>query len=453
MSAYSLGRIENEVTNLLCELVRIDTTNPPGNEIEAAKYLSETLNTEGFKCELYESAPGRGSIITRLNGTREKPRLLLLSHLDVVAANSKDWSVDPFSGTIKDGFVWGRGTLDMKGMTAIEVMALKLLKRNKVKLKGDVILAATADEEMGGMGGVEYLLGHYPDKIFAEYVLNEGGGSSIPIYDKTLFTIGTAEKGLLWFKIRTRGISGHASMPDEADNAIMGMNKVIERLGNYCGEIKLVPPVKQFLMEIASEDKCLQPLVMRILRNPRQSDTVLGELEKSSPAVADEIRPRLRMTIAPTIIRGGVRKNVIPSECMAIFDCRVLPGHSIDEALASIRELLRDADLDKFSFEDIQAEEPSESPMDTPLYDTIKGVLEDFEPECGVAPILMTGLTDSRFFRRLGSVCYGFHPMRSETRYDSKPIRREHGIDERISIANLVFGTSVLYETIKRFMT
>ena len=149
MSAQTLKEIEEEITNLLSDLIRINTTNPPGNETEAAKYLAENLEKEGLKCELFESAPGRGSVITRLKGEKTKPSLLLLSHLDVVAANPKEWSVDPFGGIIKDGFVWGRGAIDMKSMTAMEVMVMKLLKRNNVKLKGDVILAATADEEKG----------------------------------------------------------------------------------------------------------------------------------------------------------------------------------------------------------------------------------------------------------------------------------------------------------------
>ena len=242
-----LKEVEEEITSLLSELIRIDTTNPPGNETKAAKYLSENLGKDGFKCELFESAPGRGSVITRLKGTGEKPGLLLLSHLDVVAANAKEWSVNPFGGVVKDGFVWGRGALDMKGMSAIEVMALKLLKRNGVKLKGDVILAATADEEMGGLGGADYLLRNHREKIFAPYVLNEGGGSAIPTLNKNVYTVNTAEKGLLWFKVKAKGTPGHGSMPEAADNAIMRMSKVIEKLGNYHAEIMLVPTMRQFL--------------------------------------------------------------------------------------------------------------------------------------------------------------------------------------------------------------
>ena len=453
MNLQEHKEIQEEVTDLLSQLIQIDTTNPPGNETEAAKFLSQNLTAEGFNCEIIGSTHQRGNIITRLKGTGEKPRLLLLSHLDVVAANQAEWTVPPFSGAIKDGFVWGRGALDMKGMTAIEVLTLKLLKRNNIKLKGDVILAATADEEMGGLSGASYLLQNHYDKVFAEYVLNEGGGSSISARDKNIYTVNTAEKGLLWLKITAKGIPGHGSMPDAAENAILLMNKVIEKLSNYPSKVELVPTVQEFLLQMAAEDPEHRQLLEKILANPAESDVVLIELEKKAPAIADEIRPRLKMTITPTIINGGVKENVIPSQCSAVFDCRVLPGKSTADAQILIRNLLADVGLDKLSYDVIQAQEPSESPIDTPLYTVIKSVMMDFEPKCGVTPILMAGGTDSRFFRKLGSVCYGFHPLRSETKYGEKATRREHGIDERISIENLVFGASVLYETVKRFMT
>ncbi len=202
MVAHMLKEVTEEVTSFLSGLIKINTTNPPGNEIKAAKYVAEDLKKDGFKCDLYESSPGRGSVVTRLKGTGEKPSLLLLSHLDVVAANPKEWSVDPFSGLVEDGFVWGRGALDMKGMTAVEAMALKLLKRNKMKLKGDIILAATADEEKGGEAGAGWLVQNHLDKVKADYVLNEGGGTAIPVNGKTVYTIQTAEKGILWFTVQ-----------------------------------------------------------------------------------------------------------------------------------------------------------------------------------------------------------------------------------------------------------
>jgi len=452
MCAQLLREVEKEVTNLLSDLIRINTTNPPGNETEAAKYLAETLEKEGFKCELFESAPGRGSIITRIKGTGEKPNLLLLSHLDVVAANPKEWSVDPFEGVVKDGFVWGRGALDMKSMTAMEVMVMKLLKRNNVKLEGDVILAATADEEKGGEAGAGWLVRNHPEKIRADYVINEGGGLAIPIEGKNIYTIQTAEKGILWFKIKAKGRPGHGSVPGTADNAILRMNRVVEKLGNYRAKMTVVPTVKQFLSQITKENKTVQQALMLLLQNPDMGDQILDMLAEKDKAMAEELRASLRMTIAPTIIHGGIKENIIPSECEAVFDCRVLPGQTPTEAMDEIKGLMPDADSEKLEFETIQANEPSESPANTPLYEQIVKVMKEFEPNCSIAPILLTGGTDSRFFRKIGSICYGFQPLRSDMPY-GEILKTIHGIDERISIENLVFGTSVLYNVVESFMT
>ena len=453
MPVQLLKEVEDEVTRFLSDLIRINTTNPPGNETAAARYLTENLSREGFECELFESAPERGNVITRLKGTGEKPSLLLLSHLDVVVADAEEWSVDPFAGVVKDDFVWGRGALDMKGMTAIEVMVLKLLKRNEVELKGDVVLAATADEEQGGLSGVDYLLHNYPEKIFAPYVLNEGGGLAFPTQSGNVFTVQTAEKGILWFKVKAKGTPGHGSMPNVADNAIMRMNKIIEKLGNHRSRVALIPSVKRFLEEIARKDAALREQLTRLLVNPELADDILDELVKTSPQLAEEIRPRLRMTITPTIIRGGVKENVIPCESETVFDCRILPGQEPSQTIGLIKGLLGQVDEEKLVFEGLQIQEPSESTPETPLYDAISGVLREFEPNCGVTPMLTTGGTDSRFFRKKGSICYGFQPMHPEEVTSGKVVKREHGIDERISIENLVFGTSVLYETVKKFMT
>ena len=452
MAVKLLKEVEPEVTNLLSDLIRINTTNPPGNETEAAKYLAETLEKEGLKCEILESAPGRGNVITRIRGTGEKPSLLLLSHLDVVPANPKEWSVNPFGGVVKDGFVWGRGAMDMKSMTAMEVMVMKLLKRNNVQLKGDVILAAVADEEKGGRAGAGWLVHNHLEKVRADYVINEGGGLAIPINGKNVYTIQTAEKGIVWFKIKAKGRPGHGSVPTAADNAILRMNKVIEKIGNHRSKITLTPTVKQFLKEVAKENKLAQQALSVLLQNPAMADQILDMLAQRDRAMAEEIRATLRMTIAPTIVHGGVKENIIPSECEAVFDCRILPGQKPADALNEIKGLLKDVDMEKLEFEVIESSEPSESPMDTPLYKQIVNTIREFEPDCGVAPILLTGGTDSRYFRGVGSVCYGFQPMRADLPY-GEMLRMVHGIDERISIKNLVFGTSVLYDIVERFMT
>lgn len=445
--------IEGEVTELLSQLIRINTTNPPGNEIAAAKYLAGMLEKDGFKCELYESSPGRGSLVTRLKGTGEGkvPNLLLLSHLDVVAANPAEWSVPPFSGRVKDGFVWGRGALDMKGMTAIEAMVLKLLKRNHVKLEGDVILAATADEEEGGEAGAGWLVQNHPEKVEADYVINEGGGMAVPLNGKNLYTVQTAEKGMLWFKIRARGTPGHGSIPGAADNALLRMNRVIDKLSTYNPQITVLPTFKRLLSEMAKENKLAEQVLATLIADPSRGDEALDKMAQADKALAEEFRAQLRTTLTPTMIHGGVKENVIPSECEAVFDCRMLPGQTPEEVMNEIKGLLKDIGLDKLDFEIIQANAPSESAVDTQLYNLIVETTKEYEPNCKVAPILLTGGTDSRFFRKVGSMCYGFQPVRPDLPY-SEMLKSIHGIDERISIDNLVFGTSLLYSIVAKFM-
>jgi acetylornithine deacetylase/succinyl-diaminopimelate desuccinylase-like protein len=452
MSPDILRDVEQEITNLLRNLIRINTTNPPGNETQEAKYIAEYLAKEGFKTEIIESSPGRGNAITRLKGNGEKPSILLLSHLDVVAANPKEWTVDPFAGTIKNGYVYGRGAYDMKCMTAIEIMVLQLLKRNNVELKGDVVLAATADEERGGEEGAGYLLRNHKEKLWCPYVINEGGGLAFPSKNGYVFPIQTAEKGILWLRIKAKGIPGHGSTPNMADNAIMRMNKAVEILGNYNAETIYVPTLKQFIAEMGKYDPEINQIFSRLLANPLQSDQILNELAKKDHALAEEIRPRTKMTIAPTMIQGGVKENIIPSDCEAVFDCRILPGQDVNKTFNLIKDLLKDVGLEKLSFEFIQKHDGSESTTETPLYNTITTVLREFEPKCGITPTLTTGGTDSRFFREAGSICYGYQPMIPDEPNDQLE-KRMHGIDERITIENLVYGTSILYETVKRFMS
>jgi acetylornithine deacetylase/succinyl-diaminopimelate desuccinylase-like protein len=447
-----LTEIEQEITRFLSDLIRINTTNPPGNETAAANFIAQYLAKEGFKTEVIESAPGRGSVITRLKGSGEKPNLLLLSHIDVVAANPSEWTVDPFAGTVKDGYVYGRGAYDMKGMTAVEVLTLLFLKRNNIPLKGDVVLAATADEEKGGEEGAGFLLMNHKEKVWCPYVLNEGGGLAIPQKKGNVYPVQTAEKGILWFKIKAKGTPGHGSTPNMADNAIVRMNKVITKIGEYQPETFYVPTLRQFLTEVAKLNPDLEEYFLRLLANPTQSEQILDELAKKDKALAEEIRPRTKTTITPTIIHGGVKENIIPSDCEAVFDCRVLPGQSVDTTFSIIKGLLQDVGFEKLSFEIIQMHDGNESTTQTPLYTAITSVLREFEPNCGVTPTLTTGGTDSRFFRETGSICYGFHPMRPDEPNDLLE-KRMHGIDERITVENLVFGTSIFYETVRRFMT
>jgi acetylornithine deacetylase/succinyl-diaminopimelate desuccinylase-like protein len=452
MTPQILMDVKEEITNLLSDLISINTTNPPGNETLAATYIAKYLDKEGFKTEIIESSSGRGSLITRLSGTGEKPNLLLLSHLDVVAANPNEWSVDPFAGAVKDGYVYGRGAYDMKCMTAIEMLVMKYLKKNNVAIKGDLVLAATADEERGGEEGAGYLLRNHYEKVWCPYVINEGGGLAFPLKKGYVFPVQTAEKGILWLRIKAKGTPGHGSTPNMADNAVMRMNKVVGILGNYKAETLYVPTLRQFLAEMGKHDPEINDIFSRLLANPKDSEQILDDLARKDRALAEEIRPRIKMTMAPTMIQGGVKENIIPSDCEAVFDCRILPGQDVNETVDLIKDLLKDVGLEKLSFEFIQKHDGSESTTKTPLYDAITSVLREFEPNCGITPTLTTGGTDSRFFREAGSVCYGFQPMIPDEPNDQLE-KRMHGIDERITIENLVYGTSILYETVKRFMS
>jgi len=452
LTIQMLNDIESEITTFLSKLIQINTSNPPGNETHAAQFIADYLAKDGFESEIFESAPNRGNLITYLKGTGEKPRLLLLSHLDVVTANPTEWSTPPFNGTVKDGYVYGRGAYDMKGMTAIEVFTLKLLKKNNIPIKGDVVLAATADEEKGGAQGAAWMLRNHKNKIWCPYVLNEGGGLAIPQKNINVYPIQTAEKGILWLRIKAHGTPGHGSMPNTADNAILRINKVIAKLSAYKPATIYVPTLKEYLAEIARINPSLQPNFIKLLNNPDKSEEILDEIATKDKALAEEIRPRIKTTITPTIINGGCKENIIPSECEAIFDCRILPGLSVKDTLTTIKTLLYDVGFDKLTFETIQMHDGNESSTNTPLYKTITNVLRELEPNCGITPAMTTGGTDSHFFRETGSICYGFHPMRPDEPNDLLE-KRMHGIDERITIENLVWGTSVFYEIIKRFMT
>jgi len=450
LSAKILYEIKEEVVELLRDLIRIDTTNPPGNETLAAEFLAKKLSEDGLECEVLESSEGRGNIVTRIKGQKKEPRLLLLSHLDVVPATAREWSVNPFEGIVKDGFVWGRGALDCKDLVAIEAMVMRLLARNGFKPKADVVFAATADEEKGGKAGLGWLVENCLEKIRAEYVINEGGGFSIPISGKHVFTVQTAEKGVVWMKIRAGGSPGHGSVPGVGDNAVLRMAEVVRRLGKHRSRIKVVPTVKKFVQGISKERGAATSVLAKLLTNPITADRVLDQMARKEKGMAEFLRAMLRTTMTPTMIRGGTKENIIPSECEGVVDCRILPGQTVETLLQEVRDVLKG--IDKLKFEFIQADEPSESPLNTPLYVQIEETLKEFVPDCTVVPFMMTGGTDSRYLRRMGAVCYGFRPFKTDIPLNDL-LKMAHGIDERVSIENLVFGVSVLYRLVTRFMT
>lgn len=428
-------QVNQEVRQLLIDLIKINTTNPPGNELEAAKYLQAVFEREGIDSTIYEATPGRGNLVARIPGSRKARPLVLMAHLDVVAANPAQWSHDPFGAEIDDGYIWGRGAIDMKGMLAMETMALLLLKRSGQTPGREIILAATADEEAGSQQGLEWLLKQdIPGLLEAEYVINEGGEGKleggVPIY-----ACQNGEKGVLWVKMKVRGIPGHASMPSP-DNAIVRMAKLLSRIGRYKPAVSLSETARGFLLGMA------QAKGVRISPDSANLDYSLRLFAARYFNNERSVQAMLYNTISPTIIRAGEKTNVLPEACEATLDCRLTPGETPEGFLGKLKSLVNDASVE---WEILQDAEPTESPINTDLFAIIRKSVQTVNPKALTVPYLSPGATDSRHFRKRGITAYGFFPViLSETE-----LQRMHGIDERISLTNLHQGTKILFETVK----
>jgi acetylornithine deacetylase/succinyl-diaminopimelate desuccinylase-like protein len=428
-------QIRAEVVQLLQNLIRINTTNPPGNELEAARYLQGFLDGFDIHSVIHESAPGRANLLTRLPGHGTSRPLILLSHLDVVTANPSQWSHPPFAAEVADGYLWGRGALDMKGMLAMEAMALVLLKRAGVVPSRDIILLAAADEEVGGVNGMEWLIKQdIPGLKEAEYVINEGGEGTfrdgVPVY-----SCQNGEKGLLWVKLSIPGTPGHASMPSQ-DNAILHMAKVLNRIARQKRPVTLCDTSRAFLKELAIQRGL-------ILNQRTALDYTLQLFASRHFKEERSVQAMLYNTVSPTILRAGEKTNVLPEVCELTLDCRLLPGETPGHFLEEIKAMVNDPTV---SYEILQAADPTESPFDTELYALMRQAVETENPRALLVPYLSPGATDSRFFRQRGITAYGFMPVL----ISESELQRMHGIDERISLDNLESGTRILFDVLRR---
>ncbi|MFA6450180.1 MAG: M20/M25/M40 family metallo-hydrolase [bacterium] len=434
-------RLSEELQRHLIKLIQIDTTNPPGNEIVACNYIKEQLEAEGLECEIFESAPTRGNLVCRIKGDGSKRPVTIAGHLDVVPAAKEFWSVDPFGGEVKDGFIYGRGSLDMKFTVAMQMTVFMELKRRKIPLKRDVILLCVADEEMSGTYGMAYMVKNHFDKIDCEFEINEGGGYAIPLEGKNMYFCQPAEKGVCWFKVTTKGESGHGAVP-RADNSVVQMAKALQKLAEPM-PARQTEIVKTILNELATKVLPFpKGFALKQIFNPLLTKTILGAIGSANKDVAETISAMMRDTVSPTIVKGGSKENVIPEKCEAIIDCRILPGQTAVE----FRNLLKS----KVNVEDIsllleEVPDPTESPMDTELYRAIERVVAKHDPTGVVIPFLMTGATDSRFFRKKGVTAYGFIPFKSSVPPD-KYLPTIHSVDERVPIDGLDFGVKMFYD-------
>jgi len=438
-------KIKEEAVEILRHYIQIDTTNPPGKEMPGARYLQGLLEKEGLATTVLESQPDRGNLICTMKGTEDLPPLILLHHIDTVPAEAEKWKQSPLSGAVIDGEIWGRGAQDCKSLGVIELLAFLLLRREGFHPRREIVYMATADEETGGKWGVGWLFQNHPEKMKAQYVINEGGGVSFPVGQRNLYTCQTAEKGICWLKLTFRGKPGHGSVPHD-DNCIVKMARAIEKISSYRSPLRPTLTTDNFIKGIAGEQSFPRSLFFQQLLNPFFSKLV--EKRLPDPGLKGMVGAVLRNTFVPTVVQGGQKTNVIPSECSCQIDCRILPGVGPEMIKAEVRELL--SGFKNFEVEVLQTSAASESPAEDALYRTFEGTLKRLDPKSKMIPSMLTGATDSRFFREKGTVAYGFQPM-GPTDNLSEYLSRVHGHDERISAESLLFGTRVLYEVLKDF--
>ncbi len=436
--------INEEVIMHLRNLLRLDTRNPPGNEILAAHYLREVLEKEGFECVIVGPSPERASLITRLKGDGSEPPLLLMSHTDVVAVEPDKWSHDPFGAEIADGFLYGRGALDMKNMVTMELMSMLLLKRSGVPLKRDVIYMAEADEETGGQQGAGWVVEHYPELIQAEYALNEGGGSGMEINGQLYYTVQTAEKGSARFKIRTTGTPGHGSVPHN-DNAIVKLAELLSKVRDTQPPTHFTATVRGYIEGIAStQPPELAAALRAVLTNEHTAGAAIDSLPISEH-LKRSLQAMSRNTVAPTMLTSGSQINVIPSEAVAYIDGRILPGQTLESYLKELHTIFGpDCEI-----EFIHPAIALEADPASPLFEVIKDVLHEYAPTATVVPSLLTGGTDAKHVSRLGTKVYGFAPMLYAGNNGWGGI---HGHDERINVKAMQWGTRVLYDVVEKFV-
>ncbi|MCD6353098.1 MAG: M20/M25/M40 family metallo-hydrolase [Proteobacteria bacterium] len=436
--------VQQKATEYLCQYLQINTVNPPGKEIEGAHFLKGILSQAGISSTIVESEPGRGNLIARLEGGGEKPPLLLLSHIDVVPAEAEKWIYPPFSGKVVDEEIWGRGALDCKSLGIANAMVLILLKKSVIQLNRDIIMAATADEEKGGTFGAGWLCRNQPGFQDIEAVINEGGGVGIAGKNKNYYFCQVAEKGICWMRIRFTGSPGHGSLPRD-DNCILSLGSCLSRIGAFRPEIQLPPVTMQFLKGF-SDDDVLAPLFDQIACNPQSADNALKHIKDKG--LKQLLGTMLRTTFVPTVVKGGEKTNVIPSECCCEVDCRILPGKTPEKTKKELEALL--SDIPRCSIEIIDSSTASESSQSHELYHLFRQSLLRHDPQAKMIPYISSGATDSRFFRNQGAPAFGFAPLLVDgdlSQYQDLI----HGHNERISKKNLLFGIKVLYDVVREY--
>ncbi|MEV8442628.1 M20/M25/M40 family metallo-hydrolase [Actinosynnema sp. NPDC051121] len=419
-----------DVVDLCAALLRFDTTNhgrgESAGEREAAEFVAAHLDAVGVAATVLEPAPRRGNVLARVPGTDPAlPALLVQAHLDVVPADATEWSVPPFAGVERDGYLWGRGAVDMKDMIAMVLAVLGGWSREGRRPRRDIVLAFVADEEDRGEHGAHWLVDHHADFFTGcTTAIGESGGYSYPVGDRRVYPIGTAERGTSHLRLTATGRAGHGSRRND-DNAVVKLLAALGRVTALRHPVRLTPTVRAFLERVGAA-----------LGVPVDLDDVDGTIARFGPA-ARLVENTVRNSATPTVLQAGYKVNVIPGSATAELDVRTLPG-AVDELLASIDAVLGPDVRREFLADD----PPVQAPIDSPWFDAMAAALRAEDPDAVVVPYCMGGGTDAKAFSRLGIDCYGFAPLSLPAGYDYRAM--PHGVDERVPVEGLRFGTRVL---------
>jgi len=436
--------LTKEAWEFLKELIKINTTNPPGNELEAIQLIAGKLRSEGFFSRVFVSAYNRGNLVLRLGPDSGEAKLLLHGHVDVVEADKSKWKHDPFAAVEEDGILYGRGTIDMKGAVVCQMFALIALKRLKKSVSVPIVLACTSDEEAGCTSGSKWLVENYPDLVKSEYAIGEAGGYRWVVDGSHLYPVQVAEKGLVWTKITFSGPAGHGSSP-KFGNAIEKMAEVATKLLSVPFEYRVTPAAREFIKGMASCMKSpIRRRVFALLTNPTVGPVILRKLI-SDPEQRSGLIAILHDTANPTVVRAGQKENVIAPTSEMIVDGRLLPGSTEEGFISVLRGIAGDAKL-----EVIRSMPPVDAPIDDPILTTMQESLREDDSKAKVFPILMPGYTDAKFFSKVAKKCYGFTPTFFVQ--GDKFGELAHGNNERIPFEGFKFGLNVLYKFISKMI-
>ncbi|MCZ7542531.1 MAG: M20/M25/M40 family metallo-hydrolase [Anaerolineae bacterium] len=436
----SLAAIYQQPAELLRRLIQFDTTNPPGNEAACIAYLNGLLTEAGFETRAYARDPARPNLVTRLPGRGDAPPLLLYGHVDVVTTAGQAWDHPPFEARVADGFIWGRGALDMKNGVAMMVAALLRARAEGLSPPGDVTLMLLSDEENGSDYGAGFLVREHPE-LFAgiRYAIGEVGGASTWVSGRKFYPIQVAEKQVCWLRARLRGPGGHGAMP--VRGGIMArLARFLDALDRQRLPVHVTPPARHMFETMAAALPDAEGAALRRLLDPAQTDAVLDELGPRGRL----FDAQLHNTVAATIIRAGNKVNVIPGEVEVEMDGRLLPGYGPDDMMAELRALVGDdAALEVYRYD------PGPTTPDMGLFETLAGVLREMDPDGMPVPDLLAGVTDGRFLAQVGIQSYGFVPMDLPPDFNRKAL--VHAANERVPYDAIAWGTEAIYRLLGRF--